>query len=864
MNFTLGAIYRHPNSDINRFNDLLDNTLSSITKNRDIKNCIVAGDINIDIARYYSFRPAEQYLDIMSQNAFLPCIQLPTRITDHSATLIDHIFLKQQKPMTDQEIICGNILSDITDHLPTFMLIYFPEKLPPKPRPKVRVYNKLNKEKFANSLKNIDFNTILQTQDANTAFDIFHGSFQNLFEKHFPLKTLSRQRSKDKPWMNRELHALRKQRDKYKIQYNKGLIEKHIYTTHRNLTRKKFREAEGNYFKNLFNREKDNTKEMWKHMRQTLNPRKYREKTPLNKLFIDGKSVNDDEAMAHGLNSHFCTVGKTLAEKLPTPNSSFKNFLRKRHQTQFKLESVSTNEVLDVIKSLQDKKSPGPDAINNKILKLSAEIIISPLTHIINLSLKHGTFPDKIKLAHVIPLFKKNDPTVCSNYRPISLLSCFHKLFEKIVKIQLTNYLNKHNIFYKYQFGFRKSHSTNLAIVEVIDKIYANLNQNNIGLGIFLDLKKAFDTVNHEILLYKLEHYGIKGNALKWFVSYLSNRRQCTKVNGKLSSEEAVECGVPQGSVLGPLLFILYINDMENALNFTKPKLFADDSNLFLFHKDIKTLFSNANKDLQSLSEWLIANKLSLSVGNDKDSRYTIFSPTKLPQTTVLPKLHVGDKEIPRATSVKYLGLHIDENLNFKCHIDQLKNKIKKYTSLFYAIRHKLPKNCLRVLYHSFIFNNIYYCAEIYGRTSPSNIKPLQKVQNSALRALQFRDRFYPTNEMHIDYNVLKVSDIIEYKIQKLIHFILYAPNFIPQPLHNLVRPKQNFHKYQTRTNDQLYVEREKRSIGKHQLKCNPSLQWNNLPHEVRHQPTHGEFKVAFYEWKISNYNKSTLNFATH
>ena len=404
--------------------------------------------------------------------------------------------------------------------------------------------------------------------------------------------------------------------------------------------------------------------------------------------------------MATEINSFFCSVGKTLSDKLPPPKTNFKDYLRKKHLPPFLLKSVTEKVVLEFISSMKNKKSPGPDAINIKILKQVAHIIITPLTHIINLSLKHGVFPDKIKLAHVVPIFKKGDQTHCSNYRPISLLSCFHKLFEKIVKSKLDEYLKTNNILYKYQFGFRKSHSTNLAIVEVIDKIYTHLNQNMYGLGIFLDLKKAFDTVDHEILLSKLEHYGIEGNALNWFKSYLTNRRQCTKINGKLSPEETVVCGVPQGSVLGPLLFIIYINDMVNSLKYTHPKLFADDTNIFLFHKDLKTLYSNANEDLHSLSNWLIANKLSLSVGNDKDSRYTIYSPTKLKPNINLPKLHVGDCEIPRTSSVKYLGLHIDENLNFKGHIDQLKDKIKKYTTLFGENPHKLAKHCLRVLHH--------------------------------------------------------------------------------------------------------------------------------------------------------------------
>ena len=374
------------------------------------------------------------------------------------------------------------------------------------------------------------------------------------------------------------------------------------------------REAEREYYMNIFDEKKNGMLNMWKVIGKTLNPNRDKSPNLINRISLNGKNITDDIQIAESMNDFFCSVGKNLAEKLPKSRTKFQDYLKQPQLNSFSIAPFSEVFVTETVERLNKRKS-GPDGISNRILSLSIEHIKKPLTHLINLSMTTGVFPEQLKIAQVVPLFKKGDTFLCTNYRPISLLSCFHKLFEKFMKVRLQSFLDKNNILYEHQYGFRKTYSTNLALIEAVDEIYSNLNNGLYGIGIYLDLQKAFDTVNHEILLDKLRYYGIRGNPLKWFESYLSNRKQYTKVNGVTSSSKIVECGVPQGSVLGPLLFLIYINDIPKAFKTAVPKLFADDTNIFIFHKSKESLFQIANTEPESLENWLLANKLSHSIG---------------------------------------------------------------------------------------------------------------------------------------------------------------------------------------------------------------------------------------------------------
>ena len=267
--------------------------------------------------------------------------------------------------------------------------------------------------------------------------------------------------------------------------------------------------------------------------------------------------------------------------------------------------------------------TPGYDMISSSVLKWTLESIYEPLCYICNMSLQEGVFPDEMKIANVIPLYKCDDPKLFNNYRPVSILCSLSKVFEIIMYNRLNAYLDKFKILFSYQFGFRKFHSTYMALMTLMDEITKCLDNNEYVIGLFLDFSKVFDTVDHDILLQKLSMYGIRGNALSWFQSYLDNRKQFVSYNGAKSDIKTVKCGVPQGSILGPLLFLLYINDLADICSQSFPILFADDTNLFNHSKDLSSLQMSLNKELAEISKWLKVNKLSLNI---KNSIYDICS----------------------------------------------------------------------------------------------------------------------------------------------------------------------------------------------------------------------------------------------
>ena len=272
--------------------------------------------------------------------------------------------------------------------------------------------------------------------------------------------------------------------------------------------------------------------------------------------------------------------------------------------------------------SFKGGKAPGHDHIPMHLVKNSFDIISKPLMYLINLSLEKGIFPNNLKTAKIIPIFKAGDVDIFTNYRPISILSSFSKIYEKIMYNRLLDFIQRFEILYSLQFGFRTKHSTSHALTHLVNKIATDIDQSKISIGVFLDLSKAFDTLNRDILFSKLENYGIRGVALNWIKSYFQNRKQYVQYNNVSSSHLITQCGVPQGSILGPLFFILYINDLPNASRIVEPLLFADDTSICYSHSDPEVLAAVLNEALQNIASWMRANKLSVNI--DK-TVYVIF-----------------------------------------------------------------------------------------------------------------------------------------------------------------------------------------------------------------------------------------------
>ena len=337
----------------------------------------------------------------------------------------------------------------------------------------------------------------------------------------------------------------------------------------------------------------------------------------------------DKTTIANEFATYFQNIGKQTAENIPKSNHPPEYYMKSSPVMESIFFTPTTpNEICSILKGYKTKKSSGDDGISLELLKLTAEECSMPISMIINMSLQQGIVPDNMKLARVIPIHKNKCKELFTNYRPISLLSNISKIMEKVVHKRLYSFLQKHDILYASQYGFRPSYSTIDAITEFVSNVLYCLDKKENCLSVFLDLSKAFDSINHSILLSKLNHYGIRGGALEWFKSYLDHRRQYVIVNGVRSTEKTINYGVPQGSVLGPLLFIIYLNDLPESLTYCKPIIFADDTTLF--HAGTNNLFEHVNYDLKQLSDWFRANQLSV---NTSKTKYMFFSKQQFTNT---------------------------------------------------------------------------------------------------------------------------------------------------------------------------------------------------------------------------------------
>ena len=578
-----------------------------------------------------------------------------------------------------------------------------------------------------------------------------------------------------------------------------------LYKKFRNRVSNELKESKAKYFHNYFTTNCQNMKKLWSGIKSVIS-HKSSTSFSINKIKgIDGNVTSDPSKMSNIFNDFYVNVAKNITKTIPKTPKSPLDYLSNRTCNSLFLTPVTMTEVKDSISSLDPSKSVGPNSIPIKLLKVIGSCISPLLALLVNQSFQSGNFPNKLKIAKVISIFKKGNPEIPSNYRPISLLPIFSKIFEKLMYKRLYSFLETHKVIFSLQFGFQENHSIDHALVSLTEAIRNTLDNKRFGCSIFIDLQKAFDTVNHGILLSKLEHYGVRGCALEWFRSYLSDRKQYVSVNGSNSNLELVSCGVPQGSVLGPLLILIYVNDLPNASKKLSFYLFADDTNIYYESEDFSKLIKTANKGLRSLKKWLDANKLSLNI--DK-TNYIIFhsSTVKVPSDFAIK---IGKKHIKRVRFVKFLGLLLDEHLSWKYHLSELSKKLARTCGMFFKIRNFLPLDVLVCLYNALFLSFLQFGIIVWGQTFASYMDPIFKLQKKAVRAISFQPHMSPSAPIFTDFKLLRLSEIFELR---LLTFVFDSINRIsPSCFHNFFLFNSSVHQYSTRQASQgnLFMSRK-------------------------------------------------------
>ena len=613
----VGVIYRPPNTNLEDFNNLLNDILESVQ--RENKSIYLLGDYNIDLLNSNHHNNSSQFIDIMYSYSLFPLINKPTRVTTQSATLIDNIFCNE---VQSNNLFNCFLLSDISDHFLIFTINTGRITSDNKSYITIRNYSQKNINNLTRQLSNFDWNEMYTYRDACDAFTYFYDKFCSFYNNSFQKKHIKIGYVNRKIWLTTGLKiSIKRKNYLYTIfRKNPSEINGQNYTKYKRILTKAMRKAEKSHYNQLFDKYKSNIKKSWKILKKIIN------KTPPSKRLpsqfkIGNETINCSNKIANSFNKYFVNVGSNLANKIPTTLNDPLEYVSGLDNSIY-INNTDSEEITSIIKNLKNS-SPGHDDIDIRILKKICPVIVQPLTHLFNMSLNQGKFPDPLKIARVTPVYKAEDPNVMSNYRPISVLPVFSKILEKLMLKRLSHFFETYNIFYKLQFGFRSRHSTSLALIYLTDIIIQSINNGDTVLGVLIDYSKAFDTVNHNILLSKLNKYGVRGIANDWIRNYLSDRKQFTSFNSNNSNSLPITCGVPQGSILGPFLFLCYINDLPNVSNLLTPLIFADDTNLFITGKDPESLITTLNQELVKLTQWTNTNKLSLNSGKTK---YIVFT----------------------------------------------------------------------------------------------------------------------------------------------------------------------------------------------------------------------------------------------
>lgn len=725
------SIYRPPNLNIK---DFLDELETNIERNVTCyKEHIVLGDLNIDLLNDDN-NNVIKYKNIMASYGFIPLITTHTRhdLVRGSFTSIDHIYYKTMKDYHTSAVI----RSDISDHDITYAGIWMVENNTANSEERIILHPRLNNTMIHNRLNEMDWRDCLEQQDPEDIYNTIKNKFNEIYTDATYHNT-RKKRKNNKKWFTEELKNLCKERDRlYKkwVRNRNNMDNKEEYKTFRNKLNKKIFKTKQLYYKNIIDKSKNDTKQMWRTVNSLIGRKAHSVDEVINKYLGTHYNI---EQIVNKFNTNF--KDKT---NLPANDCKISTCLAKQtlSRNSFYLFETNITEIINIINKTKPEKSPGKDNIRIKDIKATVENSAAVITHLINKIFEKGVIPNTLKHSIIKPIYKHGNHLNFDNYRPICILSFLHKIMENCLNKRLNSYLNKYNILKNHIYGFRKGKSTQLLLTEFTNTVNNALNHNKHILVLFLDFSKAFDTINHEILLNKLQDIGIRGITYNLFKSFLEGRTTSVKINNIISNSVEITQGIPQGSILSPTLYNILVNDMNEVLQHSRILIYADDTTIFTIHKDPNTAFEHLQQDFNNITKWCHDNKILI---NSEKSKLMHIRVTHHVSTVYKLKCHKEQclhdnipNDCPCNTFIKqtpthkYLGLTIDEHHKMNSHILNVIKSLRLSLPTFYNLNYFLDTKTYFIIYKALIESTIRYALPAWGNQNSSLINNLQDIQN--------------------------------------------------------------------------------------------------------------------------------------
>ena len=826
--FLVASIYRNPASTFDWYDYFVEMADRVGFTCNDI---LCLGDFNIDMLKNVS-----SWKCTMEMLGIKQFVEKPTRVTSTTSTIIDHIYSNCPELISDVSVDENLSLSD---HFPVTCRLALEVKLGKKEHSTItyRSFKNFNQSQFLNDLSQAPFHLILNETDPDFSVELWHDIFMSVLNRHAPTRSRRVKKVSFPPWLTPEIRKAMEQRNLFK---KMKLFDD--FKKQRNVVKSLIRKSKKEYFSRLVAGRAD-TASIWRALAMITNGRQ----SQSNKI--------PPNISAEDFNNHFASIANQILPVNKTcnyaPSQELLNFCSKNipDTSHFDIPLLAVHEVGKLISQMTNKKSSGLDDISPKILKLALPYIVESLTYVFNLCLKENTFPKKLKEAKVIPLPKTKNPSDISSFRPISILSAISKPLEKHIHSHTLEYLEKYELLHKYQSGFRPKHSCHTALARLVDKWLINIRDRELSGVIFLDFSKAFDLINHEIMLEKLNHYFPNSNVIELFRSYLSDRYQQVLVNGKLSSPNVLKNGVPQGSILGPLFFSLYINDLPLQLQSIgiEGDFFADDGTLNAKDKTVEGLESVLEKGLVSTSKWCHNNCMVLNLEKTKSA--VIATRQKHQKKPLILDLKLNKISIQQVNKHRLLGVTISNQLSWQAHIDETCKKISRNLYTLSKLRYLTCQNTRKIFYDANIKSHLDYASTIWDGAEDVHLKKLNSLQRRAAKLID-TNPLINTDQKLSSLGILPLLNHLQYNKSVFMYKLYY--DLLPSYINDMIPKKENT-RYATSKLNVEVLPKPRLDIVKTSLSFSGSELWNSLPPSIQSAPSLSIFKRQVIQYLNNN-----------